>query len=449
MEGIAELAARLERGETTARALVETALARSLAPDGEGKRTFITLYADRARLAADAIDRLRAARLAPSPFAGIPIALKDLFDVAGEPTRAGAKLLADAPPAPRHATIVARLLGAGFIPLGRVNMSEFAYSGLGLNPHYGTPKSPWQREIGRIPGGSSSGSAVAVADGMAAGAIGTDTGGSCRIPAAFCGVVGFKPTQARIPLTGTYPLAPSLDSIGPLARSVKCCAILDAVMAGETPAPPPLRPLARVRLGVPLGFALEALEKEVAAAFEDALGRIAAAGAVIVERRFDPFEAVPQIAPRGALLAVEAYAHHRERLARQRALYDPRVATRLEGGAHISGAEAVALYQARQRLIAEMTAASAEFDALVLPTVPILPPPIAHLEVDEDLYWRTTALASRNTAPVNFLDRPAISLPCHPPGAPPVGLMLVGARGEDRALFALAAGIEAALAGHG
>lgn len=445
METIAGLAERLERGETTARALVETALARALAPEGEGGRTFITLYAARARAAADAADRLRAARLAPSPFTGIPIALKDLFDVAGEPTRAGSRLLADAPPAPRHAAIVARLLGAGFIPLGRVNMSEFAYSGLGLNPHYGTPRSPWQREVGRIPGGSSSGSAVAVADGMAAGAIGTDTGGSCRIPAAFCGVVGFKPTQARVPLAGTYPLAPSLDSVGPLARSVACCAILDAVMAGEPPLPLPLRPLSGLRLGLPRGFALEELEPEVAAAFEAALGRIAAAGAVIHERRFAPFEEIPQVAPRGALLAVEAWAHHRERLARRRAEYDPRVAARIEGGAQFSGAEVVALYQARRRLQAEMAAADAECDALILPTVPILPPPVALLEADEPAYWRATALASRNTAPVNFLDRPAVSLPCHAPGAPPAGLMLVGKEGGDRALLALAAAIEAVL----
>ncbi len=446
MKRILALAGELARGETTSRALVEKALAQALAPEGEGARTFITLYADRARAAAEAIDRLRAARLAPSPFAGIPIALKELFDVAGEPTRAGSRLLADAPPASAHAAIVARLLGAGFIPLGRVNMSEFAYSGLGLNPHYGTPRSPWEREVGRIPGGSSSGSATAVAYGMAAGAIGTDTGGSCRIPGAFCGVVGFKPTQRRVPLAGTFPLAPSLDSIGPLARSVECCAILDAVMAGETPEAPAPRPLARARLGVPLGFALEELDAAVAAAFSRALGRLAEKGAVIVERRFAAFEEIPRIAPRGALLAVEAYALHRERLARHRAAYDPRVAARIETGAQLSGAEVVGLYQARARLQAEMAEEACAFDALVLPTVPILPPPIAALEADEAAYWRATALASRNTAPVNFLDRPAISLPCHRPGEPPVGLMLVGAAGADRALFALAAAVEAALA---
>ena len=182
--------------------------------------------------------RCAASGRAPSRYAGIPVSLKDLFDIAGEPTPAGSRVLADAPPATAHAPVVQRMLAAGFVPVGRTNMTEFAFSGLGINPHYGTPRSPWDRAARRIPGGSSSGTAVSVSDGMAIAGLGTDTGGSCRIPAAFCGIVGYKPTARRVPITGVLPLAPSLDSVGPLAPSVACCAVIDAVLAGEAPALP-------------------------------------------------------------------------------------------------------------------------------------------------------------------------------------------------------------------
>jgi aspartyl-tRNA(Asn)/glutamyl-tRNA(Gln) amidotransferase subunit A len=235
MRRIDELAQALADGTTTSRTLIEESLERIADPSGEGARTFIKVHAAQARAMADAADLLRKANRA-ARYAGIPIALKDLFDIAGEPTPAGSAVLADAPPAAAHAPVVARMLAAGFIPVGRVNMTEFAFSGLGINPHYGTPSSPWDRASRRIPGGSSSGTGVAVADGMAAAGLGTDTGGSCRIPAAFCGVVGYKPTTRRIPITGVLPLAPSLDSVGPLAPSVACCAAIDAILAGAEPA---------------------------------------------------------------------------------------------------------------------------------------------------------------------------------------------------------------------
>ena len=233
MRRIDELAQALSKGTATSRSLIEESLARIGDPDGEGARTFIKVYADQARAMADAADLLRKANRAPGPYAGIPIALKDLFDVAGEATPGGSVVLAETPPAKANAPVVARMLAAGFIPVGRVNMTEFAFSGLGINPHYGTPASPWDRASRRIPGGSSSGTAVAVADGMAAAGLGTDTGGSCRIPAAFCGIVGYKPTARRVPITGVLPLAPSLDSVGPLAPSVACCAAIDAILANE------------------------------------------------------------------------------------------------------------------------------------------------------------------------------------------------------------------------
>ena len=235
MRRIDELAQALADGSTTSRALVEESLARIADPDGEGRRAFLKVHADAARASADAMDTLRKAGRAPGRYAGVPIALKDLFDIAGESTPAGSRVLADAPEAKANAPVVARMFAAGFISVGRVNMTEFAFSGLGINPHYGTPTSPWDRPSKRIPGGSSSGTAVAVADGMAAAGLGTDTGGSCRIPAAFCGIVGYKPTARRVPISGVLPLAPSLDFVGPLAPSVACCAAIDSILAGAEP----------------------------------------------------------------------------------------------------------------------------------------------------------------------------------------------------------------------
>src|SRR4051794_13346706 len=230
---LASLADDLDAGRTTARALVDACLAKIADKAGEGARTFIHVDKEAAIAAAEAMDRLRKAKARPSPFAGIPISIKDLFDIKGQVTRAGSRALEDSPPAEVDAPAVARLRRAGFVVIGRTNMTEFAYSGIGINPHFGTPKSIWQRDTGHVPGGSSSGAAVSVADGMAHGALGTDTGGSCRIPAAWNGIVGFKPTQRRVPLAGAVPLSSTLDSFGPLARTVSCCAVLDAVLADE------------------------------------------------------------------------------------------------------------------------------------------------------------------------------------------------------------------------
>src|ERR1700746_2926102 len=268
---IASLADDLEAGRTSARKLVEECIARIADPGGEGQRTFIHVDRDAALDAADAMDALRRAKAAPSRFAGIPISIKDLFDIRGQVTRAGSRALEDSAPAEADAPVVARLRQAGFIVIGRINMTEFAYSGIGINPHYGTPKGAWNRAEGHVPGGSSSGAAVSVLDGMAHGALGTDTGGSCRIPAAFNGIVGYKPTQRRVPLDGAVPLSFSLDSFGPLANSVSCSAILDAVLADETVTPLQPRSIKGMRLAVPTTVALDELEDEVAATFERAL----------------------------------------------------------------------------------------------------------------------------------------------------------------------------------
>src|SRR6266700_6394580 len=257
---LAQLAADLAGGATSARKLVEQCLAKIADPAGEGQRTFIHVDRAAAIETADAMDRLRKAKAAPSPFAGIPVSIKDLFDIKGQVTRAGSRALEDSAPAEADAPVVARLRRAGFIVIGRTNMTEFAYSGIGINPHYGTPKSVWNRSVGHVPGGSSAGAAVSIADGMAHGALGTDTGGSCRIPAAFNGIVGFKPTQRRVPLDGGVPLSFSLDSVGPLARTAACCAVLDAVLANEAIVPLQPRPIKGMRLAVPTTVALDELE---------------------------------------------------------------------------------------------------------------------------------------------------------------------------------------------
>ncbi|MGA9865812.1 MAG: amidase, partial [Acetobacteraceae bacterium] len=342
------------------------------------------------------------------------------------------------------APVVARLLAAGFIPIGRTNMTEFAFSGLGINPHHGTPRSPWDRETGRVPGGSSSGAAVSVADGMALVAIGTDTGGSCRIPAAYCGVVGYKPTARRVPIGGVLPLAPSLDSIGPLARSVACCAIVDAVLAGTPPAPPKATSLASLRLAVPETIVLDGLAPEVATAFDRALRALSESGAAIIRTRFPVFEEVGRVGSTGGFAASEAYAWHRALMAEKGALYDPRIRQRIARGEHINATDYIDLRAARARLIARFDAATAGFDAVVMPTSPILPAPIAALD-DEREYNRINLLSLRNTTLGNFLDRCAISLPCHRQGEPPVGLMLMGETMGDARLFSIAQAVGAAI----
>jgi aspartyl-tRNA(Asn)/glutamyl-tRNA(Gln) amidotransferase subunit A len=441
MQTLEQLARDLADGTQSSRALVEQSLARIADPAGEGARAFIKVHTGAARAMADAMDALRRAGRAPSRYAGIPIALKDLFDIAGEPTPAGSRALADAPPATAHAPVVQRLLAAGFVPLGRTNMTEFAFSGLGINPHYGTPLSPWDRAARRIPGGSSSGTAVAVADGMVAAGLGTDTGGSCRIPAAFCGVVGYKPTARRVPIEGVLPLAPSLDSVGPLAPSVACCAVIDALLAGETPAEPTRARLDGARLAVPENFALDGADTHVGIAFERAIRALSAAGARIAQVRFPTFDAIADVNAKGGLPAAEAYAWHRALLSEKGAQYDPRVRVRIERGERQSAADYLDLVAARRGLIAAFDLATRDYDALLLPTSPIVPPRLAELE-DEREYTRINLLILRNTAVGNFLDRCAISIPCHRPGEPPVGLMLMGETMGDARLFRLAAAIE-------
>ena len=436
------MAADLAAGRTTSRDLVEAALARIADPAGEGKRTFTKVYADQARIAADAQGRLRRAGYVASPLAGLPVSIKDLFDVAGEVTLAGSTALDDRPPATDDAPIVARLRAAGAVIVGKTNMTEFAFSGVGINPHYGTPGNPFDRA--RVPGGSSAGAPVSVADGQAIVAIGTDTGGSVRIPAALCGVVGFKPTAQRVSRDGAIPLSTTLDSIGPLANSVACCAIADAVMAGETPVPPERSPVAGLRLGVPQTFMLDDLEPAVASAFAEACAALSRAGARVTDLPLGELAEYPALSDRGLLVNSEAFAWHEELLARRGNEYDPRVRSRMEFGRPMSAAAYIRLCAGRADWIRRVAAKTDGFDALLMPTVAITAPPVAAFGDDRE-YFRLNGLILRNTAVINFLDRCAVTLPIQPPGTAPVGLMVVGEHGGDRRLLAVARGIETAL----
>jgi aspartyl-tRNA(Asn)/glutamyl-tRNA(Gln) amidotransferase subunit A len=442
---VAALAADLAAGRTTSRALVEEALARIADPAGEGSRVFLKVYADLARAEADHADRLRKAGVVRSPVDGLPVSVKDLFDVGGDVTRAGSRILADAPPAAADAPAVARLRAAGAVLLGRTNMVEFAFGGLGLNPHYGTPRNAWDRQTGRVPGGSSSGAGVAVADGMGVMGMGSDTRGSVRVPAAFNGVAGFKPTARRIPRDGAFPLSYTLDSVGPLANSVACCAAYDAVLAGEDAAPLPQWPAHGLRLLVPKSSALEDLDETVARAFARALSRLSAAGAAVVEQRVPALDRQDVYFKGGGFAGAEAAAIHRP-WADRIAEYDPRVGKRIALGNAMTGADYVELGQVRAAFLREMETVAAPFDAILMPTVPCVAPTIAEVDASDDAYFRWNLRALRNCGLANFMDACAVTLPCHAPGEGPVGLMVCGLAMTDRRTLAVAAAIERALA---
>ncbi len=434
---IRALSKALADGSVTATRLVQDCLARIKDEAGEGKRAFLHVSGETVLATAAAYDEVRAAGGTLPPFAGIPVAIKDLADIKGQVTTAGSTVLADRAPAEVDAPVVARLRAAGFIVIGRTNMTEFAYSGLGLNSHHDTPRSPWDRNTGRIPGGSSSGTAVAVADGMAVVGLGTDTGGSCRIPAAFCGIVGYKPTASRVPLDGVVPLSFSLDSIGPLGRSVDCCAIVDDIFAGGSGAVADHRPSAdRLRFGVLADLVMDDLAPEVAAAYERALTALGGAGVTLVDVPFPELNELPDINSGGGLAAAEAFAWHQDLLKTRGDEYDQRVRSRMELGANLSAADYIEVLGSRQRMISIAAERMDSLDGFVLPTVPILPPSITELdEGDAALYSHNNLLTLRNTSIGNFLDTCAISIPATPTDQAPAGFMIMGRPMGDEALL--------------
>ncbi len=432
----------LESGVLTAVALANAIDSAIAAPRGEGRRIYVRRNAQ-LHQQAQLSDARRSRGQALGVLEGLALSLKDSFDQAGQVTTAGSRALNATRPALEDALVVQRLAAAGALFTGRTNMTEFAFSALGLNPHYGTPLSPYDRTTGRIPGGSSAGAAVSVSDDMAVAAIGTDTGGSIRIPAAFCGLVGFKPTARRIPHTGVFPLAPSLDSIGSIGRSVQCCITLDDVMAGNTRQALTAVDLKGLRLLLPTNFVLEDMEPAVAISFNRSLTRLSQAGVVIVERALPQLDESMQF---GGIYAHEAWLHHQPLLSAHGSAYDPRVLVRIQAGAHISGDAYRALQQARLQWTSTIAADIADCDALIMPTTTMVAPALAPLQASDDLYHATNARSMRNAKLFNLMDGCAISLPCHEAGEAPVGLMLGASKMLDHRLLSIALVVEQVLA---
>jgi aspartyl-tRNA(Asn)/glutamyl-tRNA(Gln) amidotransferase subunit A len=431
--------------KASARDRVEQALARIADPAGEGKRACLTIYADTARTAAEAADRRAKAEQSLGALDGAIVSIKDLYDVAGEVTRAGSRVLADEGlVATADAPVVKRLRAAGAVIVAKTNMSEFAFSGVGANPHYGTPGNPFDRA--RAPGGSTSGGAVAVADGMCEIAIGTDTGGSTRIPAALCGLVGWKPSQRRVPTYGAFPLSFTLDSIGPMATSVADCAATDAVMAGEAAYSLEPAPLAGLKLGIWQGMPFEGIDETVSAAWSAATAHLTEAGVRFSDEAISLIDDMVAVNAMGGFAPTEAYAIHRERLKNRGAGIDPFIRVRIERGGTVPASDYIEMMQTRRRLVQAMDARMADLDALVLPTTPIVAPRLADIAAADE-FGRKNALLLRNTNPVNFFDLCAISLPAPRQKGLSTGLMLVGRNGQDRRLFNIAAAVEKRLKG--
>jgi len=411
-------------------------LASSLSLAENQQAVFTKLYPSQALAAASAADAARKNGRPISALAGLPISIKDLFDTEGEVTLAGSVVLRDHPPAQQDAPVVARLRAAGAALLGKTNMTEFAFSGVGINPHYGTPGNP--ADPTRIPGGSSSGAAVSVAGGSCVAAIGSDTGGSIRIPAALCGLVGFKPTMRRVPVAGIVPLSPALDTLGPIARSVEDCLLIDSIIA-DTPLQPEPITLAGLRLAVPLDVVLDDMDSQVAQAFSLVLSRLSAAGAEVVEVSMPMLREAPQI---NRFSPIQAYGWHQTLLKTHADAYDQRVVQRIRQGADQASDALDLLHAARADWALRVSMALAGVDALLMPTVPIVAPHIEPLLASDAVFFETNRLLLRNPSLINLLDGCAISLPCHRSGELPVGLTVAGLAMEDAKLMAIAQMIE-------
>ena len=429
-------------GGESHQAQIARVLAGAAAP--AAAHVYTAVFAAEALAAARAADARRAQGVAPLALDGLPVSVKDLYDIAGRTTLAGSVLRQGAPAAARDAEAVARLKAAGAAVVGLTNMSEFAFSGVGINPHCGTPVNPADAAVARIPGGSSSGAAVSVALGLAFAGLGSDTGGSIRIPAALCGLVGFKNTQSRTPLAGAFPLSFTLDTVCAMARRVADCLRVDAVLAGA-----PLAVAAReargLRLALPQTVMLDALDAGVGRAFERALSKLSQAGAQIVPLPLAELAEIAQLNAPGGFSAVEAWATHREAMRTQRERFDPRVAQRIALGEGVSAADYIVMCQRRRDWILRVQQRLAGFDALICPTVPVVAPPIADLQASDEAFFKANGLLLRNTFAINFLDGCAFTLPCHAAGELPVGLMLAAPAGHDAALAGVALAVEALL----
>jgi aspartyl-tRNA(Asn)/glutamyl-tRNA(Gln) amidotransferase subunit A len=441
-ETITQINARLASGETTREALVEQAL--DGATSHAAKSVFTKLYPQAALAAARAADAAQAAGVVQPALAGLPFTIKDLYGVAGETTMAGSIVCKGEPVQVADATVVSRIRASGAAIIGKTNMTEFAFSGVGINPHYGTPVNPTDSKVARIPGGSSSGAAVSVALGLAVAGLGSDTGGSIRVPAAVNGLVGFKSTQSRVPLTGALELSRTLDTVCAMTRSVQDCIIVDAILSGGM-LPVRHRPLSGMRFAIPQTVVLDGMEPAVAKAFARSVATLSAAGAQIVDVRLSEFSELPQRNAPGGLSPIEAYAVHHVRIARAKELFDPRVSQRVLLGAPVTAQQYIALLDGRRDWIARVERALEGFDAVLCPTIPIIAPEIAPLIASDEAFFKANGVLLRNTFIFNFLDACSFSLPCHQADELPVGLMLSSVSGDDARLAAVALAVEAAL----
>ena len=409
-------------------------------------QVFIRRFDAQATAAARSIDLMHAAGVPLPALAGMPISIKDLFDVAGHPSTGGSHSMSDAPAATQDCAVVARLRAAGAVPMGHTNLSEFAYSGVGINPHHGTPAnvhSPVDTPL--IPGGSTSGGAVSVAAGAAFAALGSDTGGSIRIPAALQGLVGFKNTQRLTPLDRTIPLSSTLDTACAITRTVGDAILLHSVLAARSPNLLG-RPISALRLAVPTTLMLDDLEPSVANAFETSLMILRQAGAQIEEVSLAPLHELAGLQAKGGFAAAESWTWHRHRLALRERDYDPRVAERIRRGSAISAADYIDLQHCRADWIARVDRLVSGFDALLSPTVPMVAPPLAPLLASDERFFATNARLLRNPSVINMLDGCALSLPCHASGELPIGLMVWGPAMCDDGILDVSLAIEAALA---
>ncbi len=431
--------ARLRAGQTSPAAQMEAAI--EAARSGNCDHAFVRTMFDEARAVA------ATRTIEQRPLAGLGVSVKDLFDVEGQTTAAGSVALRDAAPASVDSPAVARLRRAGAALIGRTNMVEFAFSGVGINPHFGTPANACSADQPLIPGGSSSGAAVSVARGAAFIGLGSDTGGSIRIPAALNGIVGFKNTARLVPTEGAVPLSSTLDTACALTRSVS-----DAILAHELLSQQwvtrSTAPLAAYRLGVATTSMLDGLDSTVASAWQRSLQTLHQAGARIDELALAEIDELQPMQANGSLSAAESYAWHRSLLEHKAALYDPRVAARIERGASMGAADYLALLAARRNWIRKMTAAMQGFDAILSPTVPLVAPPIAQVAPGtqrDEAFFRLNALLLRNTSVINMLDGCAISLPCQAAGELPVGLMIWAGALQDDTVLNIALQVECAL----
>jgi aspartyl-tRNA(Asn)/glutamyl-tRNA(Gln) amidotransferase subunit A len=447
-KSVSQLSALIHSGSLHPRDLVEETFA--AIENHADQSIFTTLTKSRARQEADASAKRIASGQALGPLDGVPTAHKDLFDVEGLATTSGAKVMRSSEVKSSDAAVVAHLKAAGMVTLGRTNMSEFAFSGLGINPHYGTPINPNDPAVARLPGGSSSGAGVAVASGLIPVALGTDTGGSVRIPAAFNGIVGYKATRGRYDLTGVFPLASSLDSLGPLTKTVEDAIMLDSAMRGKKQSDVRITSLAGKRFVIPETIMFDDIETEVVDAFEATVERLISAGAHVRRAAFPRFKLIFElIASRGALVTAEAFALHKKRLAGEDASgMDPRVVQRIRLGEKMSLADYLSIQEIRQQMIREMDQLVEAGELIISPTLPHVAPEIEPLIKDDAAFFAMNGKTLRNTQVGNFLDWCAVSIPCKTAiQGLPVGFSIAGLPNQDEYLLSVAAASEAIIRG--